>query len=531
MLRQKINAIICSFSSSFLLLSLSLLSLPSYSAPPAITFPIQHFTVEGELPIPKSTVDALLASFADKEYGLADLQAVSKQVESLIRDAGYSFYRVVLPPQSLADGTVHFNVVSFALGDVDIKGSHYYDEVNLFASLPELQFDLSPNTKTLAKQIKVANHHIGKEVSVIFKQSEEADKVSAKIDVIEQKPYNFSLLANNSGSDDSGNARITAAFQHSNLWNKDHSINLSYTTSPNHTNEVQQYGVSYSAPLYHLGGWLSGYYAKTEIDTGQIALGDGTGLDVSGAGEMYGLHYLHFFDKRGNYEHQLDVGIDNRLFDNEAVLSDAFGSSGDISPDVRSTPLTLNYKGNIALPSVYIGHHISWSKNIGLGSLNDDAHYDESRFNAKQDWDLFRYGAFINLDNNGWLYRASLKGQYSDEPLISGEQFGLGGAYSVRGYEEREVSSDVGHSLSVEAFTPQWNNAKLLAFYDYGLSRSHDALAGEKDRWHLASAGIGLRWQWQANLQVSIDLAHTLRKGVSTSDNHNHAHANIVLQY
>jgi len=501
-------------------------------APKAISFPISDFALEGEPPIPQQDIINLLASFEGKDYGLADLQAVSKQIEDRIRDAGFAFYRVVLPPQSLADGKVTFRLVSFAVGDIELAGNHYFDDANVLASMPELTLEHSPNTQILAQQIKVANYQPDKEVSVTFKQSEQADKVSAKIDILEHKPYQFSLTANNTGSDDTGNARVTAAFQYSNLWNKDHRINLSYTTSPNHVSDVKQYGLSYSAPLYQLGGWLSAYYAKSDIDTGQVSLGGSSGLDISGSGDMFGFHYFHFLPKVSQYEHGFDIGFDNRFFDNKIVLTNGGTAiSADFAPDVRSTPLTLTYKGNIPLNSLAIGHYISWSKNLGLGSKNDDEAYSESRTQAKTDWDLFRYSVVINKKIKGWLLRANFKGQYSNEPLISGEQFGIGGSYSVRGYGEREISSDVGHSISFETYTPQWKNARFLAFYDYGQGRNHEALPEEEKNWHLASVGLGVRWQWKDQLQVSIDIGHTLREAGLISDNHNHAHASIVMQF
>ena len=504
----------------------------SAEPPQAISFPVSHFSLEGKSPIPQEEITTLLASFEGKNYGLADLQAVSKHIESRIRDAGFAFYRVVLPPQSLANGKVTFELVSFTVGDIDFDGNNYFDDDNILASMPELALDNSPNTQILAQQIKVANYQPDKEVSVTFKQSEQTDKISAKIDILEHKPYQFSLTANNTGSDDTGNTRVTGAFQYSNLWNKDHRINLSYTTSPNHENDVEQYGLSYSAPLYQLGGWLSAYYAQSDINTGQVSLGGGSGLDISGSGDMFGLHYLHFLPKVANYEHGFDIGFDNRFFDNTIVLTDGGAAiSDDFAPDVRSTPLTLTYKGNLPLNSVSIGHYISWSKNLGIGSKNNDAAYTESRTHAKKDWDLFRYSVFVNKDIKGWLLRTHLKGQYTNEPLVSGEQFGIGGSYSVRGYEEREISSDVGNSISFEAYTPQWKNARFLAFYDYGQGRNHDALPEEQNNWHLASIGVGIRWQWENRLQASIDIGRTLREAGITSDNHNHAHASIVMQF
>jgi len=500
-------------------------------APQSITFPVSHFTLEGELPLPDDELNTVLSELEGKDYGLAELQAVTQEVEQLIRDAGFAFYRVILPPQTLAEGEVILKVVSFALGDVEIKGNHFFSHANLLASIPELQTGISPNTQFLGEQLKVANHHPSKEITVVFKQSGSADEIAAKVDVLESRPYQFSLSANNTGSSDTGKARITGAFQYSNLWQKDHIANASYTTSPNHTSEVMQYGLSYSAPLYDAGGWLTAYYARSEVESGQITF-EGGNMDVSGAGKMFGVHYLQFLPKVGRYEHAVDVGFDNRFFETTTNLTLGDINYGDTTPEIRSTPLTLLYKGNIPLGSTYIGHHLSWSKNLGLGSRNDAEAYQDVGFiddrPLKEQWDLFRYGAFVNVDKKGWLYRASLKGQYSNEPLISGEQFGLGGAYSLRGYKEREVGTDVGNSLTLEAFTPQWKGTKLLAFYDYGKGRSHNV---DTPDWNLASVGVGLRYQWSTHFQASIDIGHTLKDGSVSSAHETNAHASLVLQY
>jgi len=49
---------------------------------------------------------------------------------------------------------------------------------------------------------------------------------------------------------------------------------------------------------------------------------------------------------------------------------------------------------------------------------------------------------------NEWLISGVIDGQYSDEPLIIGEQFGLGGVTSVRGFEERAVTGDRGFRIN-----------------------------------------------------------------------------------
>jgi hypothetical protein len=55
---------------------------------------------------------------------------------------------------------------------------------------------------------------------------------------------------------------------------------------------------------------------------------------------------------------------------------------------------------------------------------------------------------------NNWTTFIRLDGQWASEPLISNEQFGIGGVNSVRGYHEGEVFGDSGWHASLEEQTP-----------------------------------------------------------------------------
>lgn len=55
---------------------------------------------------------------------------------------------------------------------------------------------------------------------------------------------------------------------------------------------------------------------------------------------------------------------------------------------------------------------------------------------------------------NNWTTTLRMDGQWSSEPLISSEQFGIGGVNSVRGYHEGEIFGDTGWHASLEEETP-----------------------------------------------------------------------------
>lgn len=489
-----------------------------------ITFLVEKFTTQGTSPLDQADIDSILQPYQRKEYNLNSLQDVAKTLEKAIRAQGYAFYRVVLPPQSLDDGIVDLKIISFSLGAIEIEGNHYFNRDNILASLPALQLNQSPNTRDMVEYLKVANHHPSKRLKLVFKEGDVEDTVVAKVEVAEQRPYSIALIANNTGTSGTGEFRLTTALQHSNLWNLDHSVHASYTTSPDHFDEVQQYGGSYSLPIYQLKGWLTAYYAYSDVDTGIVA-GD---FNVSGSGEMYGIHYLQYLPRIARYEHWLDLGIDNRFFNNDVKFAGT-----DLGGDVRSTPFSIMYKGEYPWTFARLGFHIQWVQNIDFGGHNTQKDYESSRFGAEQNWDAIRYGSFaeFNIAGTGWLARAQLNAQYSSEPLIVGEQIGLGGSYSVRGYDERETSADSGEIVKIEIFTPRWKGFNLLAFYDYGHGRQQQPLPGETKSWTIDSVGAGVRWQWKKNILMSVDIAHALQESISTNAGTNRVHASLALRY
>lgn len=120
-----------------------------------------------------------------------------------------------------------------------------------------------------------------------------------------------------------------------------------------------------------------------------------------------------------------------------------------------------------------------------------------------------------------WQLRARLLVQHTDEVLVAPEQFGIGGANSVRGFLERERADDRGHSGTLELYTPElaphlgmkdWN-ARALAFYDFGRIARVNPLPGEQVRDGIASVGVGLRLALQKSFSLRFDLAQILDPG------------------
>ena len=91
------------------------------------------------------------------------------------------------------------------------------------------------------------------------------------------------------------------------------------------------------------------------------------------------------------------------------------------------------------------------------------------------------------------------------------EQFGVGGVASVRGLKEREATGDRGYTANVELVAPAvYAGIVPFAFADFGRRMHISPVAGITQNDNAASAGLGMRWNWEKGLDVSLNYANVI---------------------
>lgn len=491
---------------------------------PTISFSVTGFHITGENPISTEVTKQVLSPFLGKHENLEGLLEAAAELEATILNEGFSFNRVILPPQTLAAGIVELKIIQIRLANIEVEDNENFSDENIIRSIPALIVGTVPDTRLLAKQLIVANNHPSKRVTIRMKQSKEPDSVDAVLDVQDQRPWQLFSVLNNIGTTETGRMRLSVGGQHNNLLGFDDSLTASYTTSPGHTSDVKQWGLNYRIPVYKFSGEFNFFYSRSDVDSGTIQ----SIFDVSGAGKFLGGSYTHTFLNLKNYRHRMSVGVDDKLFQNNVAFLGA-----PIGIDVRSRPLTVSYFGEVQMEKSQLRFNISHVRNLNGGNLNTKTTYAASRANAQQDWDVVRYNATYNLAIwHNWLLKLAWQGQWSNEPLISGEQFGLGGVNSVRGFEERAVTGDRGNQATIEFSRPVINNNLNLRVYtDLGHVKVIKPAAGQIDSQTLVSAGAGLAWRWKDNLSISIDYAHELNDGRTNNIGGTKTHITIFARF
>jgi hemolysin activation/secretion protein len=466
---------------------------------PSSSFVIKGFDISGENPLADGDVSRILAPFLRTDATIETLQKATAALEAAMKAKGYALLRVALPAQEVGE-SVKLDIVKFVIGKVSIEGLQQLSESNIRRSLPDLVEGHSPNFRNLAVQTTIANENPAKRVQVALKESEEPDQIDARIVVTEAKPWNFSLGLSNFGSDSTGNDRVTFAGGHSNLFDLDHQITLAYTASLERLNAVKQVGVNYRIPLYRFGGVLGLNYTQSDV------FGDFGSFKSNGAGRTVGLNYNHYLPPDGGYRGYLSLSLDDKQFD----VAQINGTPLVGQALRRSNPLTFGYSARVDGDNVVWGYNVDIALNASGGSGNDLNSYqsEDPRISTSR-WRAVHAGAnFATGFSNGWI--GSLRGQiqYSPDALIAGEQFGLGGASSVRGTAERPISGDSGATLSVEVTTPEFMpGLRWLGFVDAGWLTTNSPNGNPKpSNDNLSSAGLGLRYM-QSNFMLAVDFA------------------------
>ena len=499
---------------------------PVAAQTPVVRFAVERFEVEGDNPLSEARTREVLAPFIGEHAGVDGLLAAADALERAIEDAGVAFQRVVLPPQSLRDGVVVLQLAVFTVARVEVRGATYHSEENVRRSVPALAEGETPDTGAIARNLAVANRQSWKTLTLTFRESDvDAAGLDAVVEVEDRRPRTFWSGLDNTGSAATGPFRWSLGASVGNLFDRDHTFNASYTTSPGHADQVRQWALGYSAPVYALGGTLSGYYVRSDIDTGRV-LG---AFDVSGAGVFAGLLYTHELERQGRWSHRLSVGVDDRYFDTDVVFAGV-----DVTPAVRSRPVSLHYAAEYAGEGWGLDLRLQYARNLERGGGNNDPAYARSRAGAEEAWDLLRGTAAVSLSLPAqWTVRGVLEGQFAGEALIPGEQFGLGGGNSVRGFSEREVSGDNGIRGSAELWSPavMQDSLRLVFFADAGRVRfeSLPAPGAARDD-ALVSIGAGLRWNWREHVALLLDMG-TVVEGTAARQGGVRGHMNVLVSY
>jgi hemolysin activation/secretion protein len=283
---------------------------------------------------------------------------------------------------------------------------------------------------------------------------------------------------------------------------------------------VMVFGAGYKIPFYQSGNSIEFVGGYSNVDSGTVQ----ELFVVAGQGTIFGLRYNQALPKWREFEHKLIYGLDYRAYQNQ-VTTDGSTGQPTLVPDITVHPMSLTYNSSLRMTGHDLSFYLSMAQNIPGGSDGQEEDFKNARGQVgTANYRIYRAGAnYVKVLREDWQFRTNFAGQFTNDALVAPEQFGIGGADSVRGFNERYASNDKGYKTTFELYTPDvgkglgWTGGRLrfLVFYDTGSLRRNFTTANEFDQASLDSGGFGFRYSYGTGFTMRFDLAHVFHDGTN----------------
>lgn len=489
-----------------------------------LRFDILEFVVEGDTVLGADAIERAIYPFLGPQRSAADAEGARRALEKAYQDAGFLSVNVVLPPQRVrsAGGEVRLQVLQAAVNRLRVTGASYTLPSAVREAVPALQPGSVPNFNEMQQQLgALARSNADRELTPLIAAGTQPGTMDVEIKVQDTLPLHGSLELNNKQSKNTRAGRLEAGLSYDNLFQRGHSLSASWFYSPRRPEEADIATLNYQLPLGGAGDRLTTSLQVSDSNTPTL-LG---GATVS-RGQTWRLRWRDQLDGLEGVDHALSYGLAWRH------LRDANREVGGFdtpTPALRYATFQAGYEleiagaqaAGLAGRSSRLQIEVSFSA-PGLNARDIDCfgtrkdQFTCKRANAGPAFQVYTLNLSHREPFGGWTLAARLQGQFTDTPLVPAEQTSFGGAESVRGFHDGEVSADIGASLRLELLPPAWRPAERLTlqptlFVDQAAGRRLYALGGEEKTLKLASAGAGLRLASRFGLEAALTWAQVLQ--------------------
>ncbi len=451
-------------------------------------------------------VEAIVGASRGKLLSPDQVRAVGTQVTRCYLEHGYLTSRAVA---SVKDGILLVEIREGKLasivieneGDLHLRPSYIKGRASRGAHAPLRADTMEGQLRLLRADPAIANLEASLRASgaggesILALRVKEASRVSGRVS------------ADSYGPPSTGSARAGASV----VWRNPTGLGdaLSAAVGSSSTGGSRMVEAGYTVPVNLLDGTVRVSAARYWTKTTEGAFED---LDIEGARAVYGLQVRQPILR--TFGHELALSLGFVYSDGQTFLFQDLGTPFGIGPDENGVSRTSVAELGLTYARRGSRHAFALSSNLRLGTDAFDATRNEGdvpdgRFSA---WVGQAQVAVWLGERQQWVTQATV--QLTTDPLLSSEQFAIGGVYSVRGYRQNARVADRGYRFSTEdRFTVRRDGvgrATLLAvpFVDVGAVENvpeNPNLGPEKET--LVGLGLGVIWQPRPSVTVRGDFA------------------------
>jgi hemolysin activation/secretion protein len=451
----------------------------------------------------KRRLQEKISPFIGQELTEKTIGEIKKTILDFYSENSHPLVSVTTPEQVISKGSIKFLVKESVLANIQVKGNRNFKQ-DLIKDYIQIKKGETFQISKLEKNVSSINHNPFRNTSLILKPGEKIDTTDIELWVFDRRPYRIYGGVDNTGMKTTGPCRFFVGANLGNLWSLDHLLNYQFTSSY-HPRKFISHTATYTLPIFYIHFLtIYGGYSRIRPD---ITIPN---LRHNGKGAQASLRYSIPLNPIGKYTHEVNAGCDYKLT--------------NINMNYSGIPLIRNTVNISQLMGKYEGQYNSTKIKVPFAF---EFYFSPGRILPHQKnstFSLLRYRAVNHyvyfilstsplfvLNRNCELF-FNIRTQIANQNLISTEQYGLGGFYSVRGYGENEVYRDNAVLTNTELrFTPfnifkgVKNKLQFLLFLDAATGWDVHSIPNVKNQQYLIGVGPGVRYNIENYLTCRLD--------------------------
>lgn len=457
-----------------------------------VTFTLSRVDTDPSEILTEAEITNITDPYLGKTVSLQDLYVMTAAINRLYDEKGYAVCRAYLPPQRIHEGAVQIKLLEGKTGNVTVNGLRFTRK-GYVTNRIRLEPGKVANTDALNDELQRFNAMNDVQLRILVHAGTQPGTTDYEIAAFEPKSnHTVSLYADNNGYDTSGRWRGGVFYTMRSLTGQRDALRLNYLRSKS----TNIFGANYSMPVNNRGTMLDFDYGA---NTTEIIKGNLESLGVKGHAYAAGITLRH--PLRVDEKHRDEIGF-QFLHQN---------SQTDIGTKSNSYVKWVNDTRNTCIPYISFTHYGTSSVLYHKHSLAFTGF--NNLYNTADNYAAYRLDALYQKRlKSGQMLSGRLNAQVASENknISSSDFFYIGGANSVRGYEESFLSGSQGFTASLTWMTPLDKKRVFNAFtfVDYGRVFGDEGTTVDHT---LVSTGLGFTAGYK-NLYSSLTLGIPLKR-------------------
>lgn len=480
---------------------------------PSLQFHVTGFRFEGHHVFSSEQLAAVVSQYAGRTINAEELEQARLAVTAYYVKNGYINSGAVLEDQDLEGGVILFKVIEGTLNEIEVRGnrwlrSHFIKRRVAHGGSSPLQIgQLQEALLLLNQQPMIAK------VNADLQPAGEAGTSRLVVNVKERFPFHAGLTFSNDRPASVGAEHLDFIGSDQSLTGNGDAFDVRFgllNRSKNGAESgLENFALSYALPL---SSWETMLRVSYQQNNYSIIEDPFDVLNIEGRSRSFDISLRQPLYRTLKSEFALSLTVSQRH--SESFLR---GERFSLSPGAvdGETDVTVIRFGQewfhrtqeqvIALRSTF---HFGLN---ALGATKNGTDRDGGFFSWLSQAQYVR-----RLDQRGTHVILRADAQWTNEQLLSLEQFSIGGINTVRGYRENQLVRDQGAVGSIELRVPVWLSGtgkpvvQLAAFYDIGAGWSVDEKTPNPRMLH--SVGVGLILTPNERINAEVYWAHPFTK-------------------